>query len=436
MSERLKFILLFLFLFAFRTLFGLSQPFFHPDETQTYLIGLKAYATGAWPYFGPDLIVTETGFYTQLPGALEGLLIALPLKLWPAPEAPFLLLNLLSLSALAFFARYLSRRLPEIPFLFLFAWISLLPWNLHESTNIINPSYLLLGSSLFMVGFLEALPGLSLNRLSPSQAFGLMGFGLFWDMQFHFSWLLLPPFVLGAWLWRRQKGTRTWARETAGFAAGSVIPLVFLAPTWVKYGLFQEAGGMHLAMAFNPGNFAAFFTVLARFLSLPCFEMPRFLGENTHLREAFLTGHPVLFLPGVFLWLLGLLQAAALLAFGFFHDGRRADGQRVTGVVFLGFLLLWASFWFTSKPPDAHIGYILAPLACVYSLYIWSRFARFRAGRVLGVVCLLANLWFQAGYLAVMMKTQSLYLDRGKVERAIEGKDYRILGERRPGSRN
>src|SRR5258708_8720196 len=119
MSKLLKFILLFFFLFAFRTAFGLSQPFFGVDELQTYLNGLKSYTTGTWPYFGPDLIVTETGFYTQIPGALEGLLIGLPLRLWNIPESPFLLLNLLSLSALAFFSWYLARRLPAFPFLFL-----------------------------------------------------------------------------------------------------------------------------------------------------------------------------------------------------------------------------------------------------------------------------------------------------------------------------
>jgi hypothetical protein len=149
---------LFLFLLIFRTGFGFSQPFFSPDEMQTYLIGLKAYTNHLWPYFGPDLIVTETGFYTQIPGALEGLCVGLPFYLLPIPEAPFIFLNLLSLSALALLSFYISKRIREIPFLFIFAWLALLPWNLHESTNIINPSWLLFGSVFFFIGFLEAIP--------------------------------------------------------------------------------------------------------------------------------------------------------------------------------------------------------------------------------------------------------------------------------------
>src|SRR5437868_4845882 len=202
MSDRTKFIFLFLFLFAFRTAFGLSGSFFSMDELQTYLIGLKCYCTHAWPYFGPDLIVTETGFQVQIPGALEGLLVGTPLFILPMPEAPYLFLNLLSLIGIAYLAWYISKRLPEIPFFFTFAWIALLPWNLNESTWVLNPSYLLLGSVIFFIGFMEAVPSLSIQFLTLPWAFASMGFGLFWDMQFHFSWILLPPFVVFA-LWSR-----------------------------------------------------------------------------------------------------------------------------------------------------------------------------------------------------------------------------------------
>ena len=89
MSNSFKFILLFIFLYVFRTLFGLTQTFFSPDEIQTYLIGLKFYCTHAWPFFGPDLIVTETGFYSQIPGPLEGLLIGGPLWILPIPGSSF-----------------------------------------------------------------------------------------------------------------------------------------------------------------------------------------------------------------------------------------------------------------------------------------------------------------------------------------------------------
>jgi hypothetical protein len=437
MSNRWKFALLFLALFIFRTAFGLSQPFFHPDELQTYLIGLRYYATGAWPYFGPDLIVTQTGFYSQLPGALEGFLIGLPLRVLPVPEAPFLLLNLLSLSALAFFSWYLSKRLPELSLPFIFTWLSLLPWNLHESANPINPSYLLLGSLLFFVGWMEAVPGISLGLYSPRRAFALMGFGLFWNMQFHSSWVLLPPLILAALVLRWKKGLLRILPEGAGFLAGAAFPLAFLLPTLLKFGFSQSLPGMGISVLFNPANFLSIYLILPRFFSLGAFEIMRFLllpGLEHH--SDFFRQHPALALPGLFLAVVGWFQVVLMAGMGWFKDNRRPEGILVTRWTFLALLLVWVSFWFTSKEPLAHIYYILSPWVAVYSLYLCNRLAPRRAWRLFGLVCIMANLWFQAGYGVQAMKTQSLYTDRDKAVRAINQKDDRILGERRPGSHN
>ena len=96
-------------LFAFRLFFGLSSNLFSEDETQIFLSGLINYATGAWPYYGPDVTLTKT----EIPGALQGLLVGLPLKIVAVPEAPYVLLNLLSMGCLCLFAWYLSQRLRE-----------------------------------------------------------------------------------------------------------------------------------------------------------------------------------------------------------------------------------------------------------------------------------------------------------------------------------
>src|SRR5947207_14148995 len=87
-------------LFAFRLLFGLSSEFFFEDETQIFLMGFRYYATGHWPYFGPDIVWTRS----EIPGALQALLVGVPLQIAPVPEAPFVLLNVLSTGALAAFA--------------------------------------------------------------------------------------------------------------------------------------------------------------------------------------------------------------------------------------------------------------------------------------------------------------------------------------------
>src|SRR3954454_16297662 len=90
--------------FAFRLWFGLSREFFFEDETQIFLMGLRYYATGEWPYFGPDVVWTRS----EIPGALQPLLVGLPLRVAPYPEASYVLLSLVSFGALVFFARYVA----------------------------------------------------------------------------------------------------------------------------------------------------------------------------------------------------------------------------------------------------------------------------------------------------------------------------------------
>lgn len=437
MSEIRKFVVLFVALFLFRTAYGLCMDFFTQDYLQTYLIGLKWYCQGGWPYFGPDLIVTETGFYAQIPGPLEAWMVGYPFVVCPIPEAPFLFLNLFSTGMIALLAWYLSKRLPEIPFLFLFAWIALLPWNLQVSTETYNPSYLLIGSTLFFLGFLEAVPSFSKEYLPPAVAFALMGFGVFWDMQFHKSWVLLPLFVILAMALRLRDKRFHFVHDLVSFLLGALPVAALLAPTYLKYGLSKSEGGMKLASFFNPDNFLAFPTILGRFLSLPCFETIRFLyepGQAHHLD--FFKALPWLLLPGALMILLGWLQPLSLLVLGFLKNPAHPEFRTLSKILFFAFGALWVSFWFTSKVPFAHIFYLLMPLLVVYSLYAWSLWAGKPMWRKLGAACLVVNLLFQTGYMAHMFKTRSLYTNRATVSKAIGQKDYRILGERRAGSYN
>ncbi len=98
------FYLLVCFLFIFRIGYGLCSEFWFADELQIYLIGLKSYTTQSWPFYGPDIVYTNT----QIPGALQGLLISLPLNLFRIPESPGIFLNILSFFSLSFLAYFIS----------------------------------------------------------------------------------------------------------------------------------------------------------------------------------------------------------------------------------------------------------------------------------------------------------------------------------------
>src|SRR3954463_1440756 len=123
-------------LFAFRLMYGLSRELFFEDQTQVFLMGLRYYATGAWPYFGADVVWTQS----EIPGALQALLVGVPLRIAPVPEAPYVLINILSMASLAAFAWYVTARI-HLPKWLVWGWLLTMPWTIEFSTHIINTSY-------------------------------------------------------------------------------------------------------------------------------------------------------------------------------------------------------------------------------------------------------------------------------------------------------
>ena len=104
---------------------------------------------------------------------MQGLLVGVPLFVAREPEAPLILLNLLSFAGLVLFGRYLTARFPVVPAWITYAWLLTCPWTLNFSTHVYNPSYLLFLGCLFFVGFFELMPSLSGNLLPAEASFRL-----------------------------------------------------------------------------------------------------------------------------------------------------------------------------------------------------------------------------------------------------------------------
>jgi hypothetical protein len=431
--RRLLFALLLLGAFLFRLAFGLCSQFWADDERQVYLIGLKFYSTGAWPYFGPDV---ARG--VQVPGALQGLLVGLPLTAAPFPEAPFVLLNLLSFASLCLLAWYCTRRLPGCPAWFVWGWLLTMPWALNFSTHVVNPSYVLTGAILFFVGALETYPA-TRKALVPSRRANLMmGFALLWVMQLHLSWVALVPFLLASVYFQlRERGAGAF-KQLGWLACGAALSGCLLAPTIWKYGLASGSGGAAGMFTFNASNLPRVLNpaegVPARFLSLASFELARFVGRDTAERLAFLRENLWLAPFAVFLGAVGILQPAAMIVLWFRKKTAREDWPAVKRLALLTVLLLCALFLFTPKLPASHTFYVTFPLAALYGFYCWDAFLKRRGWRVFAAVFLACGVVFHAGLAAHNFARVSLYADRATVQTAVNAKNYSLLGERRPGS--
>ena len=422
----------FLFRLAFGLCLGLGTV--AADEKQIYLIGLKYYTTGAWPYFGPD--VTNS---IQIPGALQGLLVGLPFYILPIPEAPYLLLNLLTFSGLCFFAWYCTKRLPEIPKWFVWSWLLTAPWTLCFSTNIYNPSYVLPAAILFFVAAIETYPFLTRGIIPPRWANFMMGLTLCWIMQLHLSWVMLVPYVLLSFYCQSRKFGSSAISSLVWCAGGAIIMGSLLLPTFIKYGLRQGLGGTNETIQFSSVNLRRNLNVvegvLGRFLSFASYEIPRFIGNNTATRLAFLKDNPWLIPFVIILTLVGILQCIAMLLLWFKKEHTQKDWKAMKYFTLATIALLYFSFLFSMKSPVSHTLYVTMPVAMLYSLYCWSEFLKKRNWQKFALVMIICGIVFEVGLAANNFKRTSIYLERNRIVEAIREKDYRLLGERREGAR-
>ena len=426
-----KVLFLLLFAFAFRLLFGLLLYGNPSDDIQTYIIGLKYYCTGEWPYFGPIVGGSETAFVTRIPGALEGFLIGSVLKLFPFAEAPFVVLNLLSMGALCFLAWYCQKRFPGFSLFWLLVYMLFLPWTLYLTTNINNASFVLFGSVLFFIGFLESVREFSLEVVPLGASYAFMGFSLFWVMQFHLSWVFMIPFLMATFLLRLFRASATLPAAVGFFILGALPTASLLAPTLLHYGLGRATSGRGFGEAFDLRNFHLWKTILQRYISLANYEIGYFWGFFELPLKELVKISPFYYVYYFLSYVLDYaakLQVFILILCWFFRDHARKGWKEFKYLALFFYLLVWASFWFTVKWPLAHIYHIAFPIVMIYSLYVWSRFADRKGLAKAARAVIVMGILFQTAFLAT--RTQYyIYQKRSGLQAAIEQKNYHLFDE-------
>lgn len=415
------FVLLGIIILVFRTFMGFSKFWSH-DEIQIYLIGLKSFTNDVFPYYGPDVVYTET----QIPGGLQGLLVSMPLTWLKTPEAPFILLNILSFSALTFFAWYLSKRILNVPKWFIYMWLFTSPWTIEYSTHIENPSYVILGAILFFVAIFELGKFYESRIISPNLSFFFLGFAIFWIMQLHLSWVLMLPFV--AWIyWENRREIKLLIKGSLFMLLGATLSISALIPTILKgFG----SGDVESNVVFNSENLFQIPTIIARFMMFASYEITRYIGADTPARIDFLTENfwaiPLVF----FLLFAGLFQTGYFI-FSFFKKNDLTEWKRVKWFTFFTLMLVSASFIFSVSQPKSHTFYILYPVAIWYSFYCYGNLFKKRRIEFIAKVFITAGILFQISLFIDRYDDRSLFEHREVVVKAIAERDYTFVGLRR-----
>jgi hypothetical protein len=419
-------------LFAFRLYFGLSREFFFEDETQIFLMGLRYYATGQWPYFGPDVVWTRS----EIPGALQPLLVGVPLRLAPYPESSYVLLAILSFAALAAFAAYVVAHRPAAPQWLVWGWLLTIPWTIQFSGHLINTSYILPAALVFFIGFFESVPAFALGRLRPSAGHALMGGALLWIMQIHMSWPLLVPFAAFAWISRRRDGVRALAANAAAFCAGAIVPALLLVPTLLTHGAGTGSGGVLRNLHLHAVSPWVVVTTFARLLSFASLEINRFIATDGPKRLEFFQRHLWLAPLAVVVGLAGIVHPLLMLV-DWLRSPRRwpeaptAARWRMLRVLVGGsVLLVYVSYWFVLEPPQAHAFYVLSPIAFLFAAYWWTLVDSPRARRI-AALALTLSVVFHAGLAWAQLPEISLYKNRHVVAAAVRLKEPQMFAHRR-----
>lgn len=427
-----KFILLFVIFFPFRLLFGIFSEFWFEDEMQVYLIGLKFYSTGHWPFYGPDVVYT----FSQIPGALQGLLVGLPFYVFRIPETPYILLNLLTFISLFFLGLYIIRcRITVIPEWFLWIWIFTAPWVLNFSTHILNPSYVLPAAILFFISFMEIIPVFRKNIIAYHRAFFFMGLSMLWIFQLHMSWILLLPFIGFAFIMVRKHSFKKLLLFAVAFLIGCLVSGILVIPTFIKYGFASGSGDTASNIVFNIYNIKEFFTVLTRLLSFGSFELARLMGNNTVTRLDYLSEYIWLSPFIIFAGIVGVAQVAWMII-SWFLKKPFAEWYAIKYFILAAFLITWLSFFFSVKGPSSHTYYLMFPVVMIYSFYCWQPLFKKRWIRILAAIFLISATIFQITLMDHNYRNKSMYLNREKPANAIFQKNFHLLGERRKFDRN
>jgi hypothetical protein len=402
----------------------MTREFFFEDPTQIYLMGLRWYATGTWPYFGPDVVWTES----EIPGALQALLVGLPLTIAPLPEAPYVFLNLLSVAGLALFASYITARLPQLPRWLVWGWLMTLPWTLEFSTHVINPSYLLAPVLVFFIGFFEALPTFRLGKVPVPMTFLMMGAALGWVMQIHLSWPLLLPYVALAWASGFPRGARSVALNTVAAVAGLLLFGSLLVPTFVVYGIGGGGTVRNLRPHFvNPYEVLS---TLARFFSFASLEILRFIATGDGNRTMLLLRHLWMVPLTIVVWAAGIWQPFWMLREWFRPQSPHGGWQTLRWLVAGSVALVYVSFWFVLEPPQSHSFYVLAPVAFMFAAYCWTFVDSPRWRRIAGAI-LAANVAFHIGQAWIHAPEKSIFRNREVLAAAIRTKQPQVFAHRR-----
>ncbi len=357
-QNRFYYILLILILLVFRTFLGIQINFSHLDYEQIYLIGIENAVSEQWSYWGPDVVWSKT----RLAGALQGLLVGLPLKLFGHPYAPIILSNILASAGLLMIAFYAKKRFPKLSLNFLILLVMLLPFYMYHGVVLLNTAYLLFSGAILFISVFELF--LYRDQLiikNPFWYFLSIGFALVFTYQLHLTWVMFLPFIV-VLLYLEAKNKTQWLFYLGSFILGCLIAGSTLLPTIFQYHevIYSNASGN---MTFKLERLLQIFDVFIRYISFSTFDVT----YNHDIYKYASEQSTIVFVLLRVLKVLGIIQFI-FLVLTYFKIRKNKEFQKV--LLLFGLTLLMATFLYMLS--NKHLS--LRTYILLYPIPLWMSF--------------------------------------------------------------
>lgn len=371
MLNRYKLLLLIIVLYTFRFIYCLHGYLYNPmwlsvgDESHIYLLGLKYYITGEYPYFGPDIVYNSS----YLVGGLQGILIGCPLLLFNHPFAPYFFLFILLSLSLLYLSWYICKLFPALPKWLIYTIVALAPYTVHTGLKVINPAYVLCFSVPFIFAFIEEFELFDYSFIHKNWRYFWLGLGVTAVFQLHASWvfmLLLLIAVLINNFVQNVKDKLLFFRCVLFTCLGLLVGIITVIPTVVVYG-FEIVFMQGRSSRFNLSNIIDIPTVIYNFLNLIGYEMnsfcDAFLVEPLFNTFGIWAAAIFIFLQAAGI-LLVILQVTLLFSKRWKPYVKR--NKKFLQVIVIMLVGLGVLYMFSYVRPGIHAMICLLPLSAIY----------------------------------------------------------------------
>ncbi len=357
-----------LILLVFRIFLGIQINFSHEDYKQIYLIGLENAFSGDWSFWGPDVIWSKT----RLPGAMQGLLAGIPLRLTKHQYSPIILSNIIAFAGLVLLAFYAKRRFPNLSLYFLLALFLLFPFGLFNGVVLLNTSYLIFSGAILFIAVFELFIYRNDLLLNSWLYFFALGFSLMFTYQLHLTWVVFIPFIFILFYLEWRRNPDKWWRLISYFALGCIISGITLLPTLLTYGNVIMTGSgenisLHLKKTF------AIFDISVRYLGMATID----INQSRNFTELF---SDKCFMGTILIWTVKIFAIFQFICIciSFFFLKKSIEFKKTILLFFLTIVIALFLYILSTKHFTIRTYILLYPIPIWLSLFSYSYLIKYR----------------------------------------------------------